>query len=31
MDEYESLSRSRWERKYHVVFMPFVTTWPQES
>lgn len=22
MDEYESLSNSRWERKYHVVFIP---------
>jgi putative transposase len=22
MDEYESLSHSKWERKYHVVFIP---------
>jgi putative transposase len=22
MDEYESLSHSRWECKYHVVFIP---------
>lgn len=22
MDEYESLSYSKWERKYHVVFIP---------
>ena len=24
MDEYESLSHSRWECKYHVVFMVFI-------
>jgi len=23
MDEYESLSHSKWECKYHVVFLPF--------
>ena len=22
MDDYESLSRSKWECKYHVVFIP---------
>jgi putative transposase len=22
MDDYESLSRSKWERKYHVVSIP---------
>jgi REP element-mobilizing transposase RayT len=22
MDEYESLSHSKWECKYHVVFIP---------
>ena len=22
MDEYETLSRSKWECKYHVVFIP---------
>jgi REP element-mobilizing transposase RayT len=22
MDEYESLSRSKWECKYHVIFIP---------
>jgi hypothetical protein len=22
MDEYESLSHTKWERKYHVVFIP---------
>ncbi len=22
MDEYESLSHSKWERKYHVIFIP---------
>ena len=25
MDEYESLSHSKWECKYHIVFMPKVT------
>lgn len=27
MDEYESLSHTRWDCKYHVVFIPM----PQEG